>query len=203
MIQYFLDRPYLILLMAALILLTAFVCVKAGQASAKRSKEVEKTMKKLREENELRNEFAVLTESLVKNADPQRLFRGVSLNLQKKISDADDMVAEFEKLTQQQREIYALSFVVEDGGEKISEFFRANGQPLTGASLDAVKRLFDGRAAEIFELQFNSFDPENEDASYIAEEIEALDKEFAQLLSAEEICRKSGMFISENIEKFT
>ena len=64
MIQYFLERPYLIAIMVAVILLTLFVCVKAGQASAKRSKANEEIIKKLKEENALRNEFAVLTEKL-------------------------------------------------------------------------------------------------------------------------------------------
>lgn len=201
MIQYFLERPYLILLLVALVILTFFVCVKAGQASSRRSKEVEKVMKKLKEENELRNEFATLTESLVKKSEPERLFKGVALNLQKRVSDAADMVDEFDKLTQEQREIYALSFVVEDGGERLSDFFRANGQPLTGASLDAMKRLFDGRAVEIFESEYNSFDPENEGVSVIPSEVEVLDGEFKKLLSGDDISVSAGKFISENFEK--
>ena len=46
MIQYFLERPYLIAILAAVILLTLFVCVKAGQASARRSKTNEAIIKK-------------------------------------------------------------------------------------------------------------------------------------------------------------
>ncbi len=202
MLNYFMENPYWIIVIAVLVLLTLFVCIKAGKASSRRSKEVEKTMKRLKEENELRNEFAVITEQLAKNSAPERLFKGVALNLQKRVADADDMVAEFEKLAQEQREIYALSFVVEDGGEKLSEFFRANGQPLTGAALDAVKHLFSGRIMEIFKSEFNSFDPDNESASCIAQEIDALDGEFAQLVSDDVICRTAGAFIAQNVEKF-
>ena len=202
MIQYFLERPYLILLMAALIVLTLFVCVKAGQASSRRSKEVEKIMKKLKEENLLRNEFAVLSDSLIASSDPARLFRGVALNLQKKVSDAADMNAEFESFTSAQKMIYALSFVAEDGGEKLSEFFRANGQPLTGAALDAVRTLFDGRVTEIFEAEYNAFDSDNEEVSFVASEIEALDFDFAKAVSAEELSAASGRFIAENKDMF-
>ncbi|MBQ8015608.1 MAG: hypothetical protein IJ264_05420 [Clostridia bacterium] len=202
MLQYFLERPYLILIMLAMVVLTLFVCVKAGQASSKRSKVNEKLIKKLKEENEIRNEFAILTSSLAQSAQPERLFKGVALNLQKRVSDAQDMVAEFEKLTQEQREIYALSFITEDGGEKLSGFFRTNGQPLTGEALNAVKRLFGGRAAEIFELEYKAFDSDNEDVSVIPEEIEALDKEFAELINENIIGNKAGSFIKENIEKF-
>lgn len=202
MIQYFLERPYLIFLMVALVALTVFVCIKAGQASSRHSKEVEKIMKKLKEENVLRNEFSSLTDSLIDNSDPARLFKGVALNLQKKVSDASDMNAEFDGLCDEQKEIYALSFVVEDGGEKLSEFFRANGQPLTGVALDAVKNLFYGRIAEIFEKEYNMFDSDNEEVSFAASEIESLDAEFSKLVSADELSAASGRFIAANREKF-
>lgn len=202
MIQYFLERPYLIAIMAAVILLTLFVCFKAAQASARRTKGNEAIIKKLKEENELRNEFAILTETLAGKSEPDRLFRGVALNLQKKIHNASDMEAEFAALTQEQREIYALSFIIEDGGEKLSGFFKTNGQPLTGEALNAVKRLFDGRALEIFETEFNAFDPENETQSMIPDEIEKLDAEFKSLVGEKEICIAAGNFMKENIGKF-
>lgn len=202
MIQYFFERPYLIVILVAVILLTLFVCVKAGQASAKRSKANEAIIKKLKEENALRNEFAVLTEKLVETADATRLFKGVALNLQKKISDADDMIAEFNALNEEQRDVYALSFVVEDGGNALSDFFRANGQPLTGASLKAVKKFFSENICYIFEKEYNAFDSDNEEVSMIPEEIAALDKEFSRIISSDVICRVAGKYIKENINMF-
>lgn len=202
MIQYFLERPYLIAIMAAVILLTLFVCFKAAQASARRTKGNEAIIKRLKEENELRNEFAILTETLATKSESDRLFKGAALNLQKKIHNAADMEAEFAALTQEQREIYALSFIIEDGGENLSGFFRTNGQPLTGEALNAVKRLFSGRALEIFETEYNAFDSENETQSMIPEEIKKLDEEFASLISTKEICIAAGNFMKENIEKF-
>lgn len=202
MIQYFLERPYLIAIMIAVILLTLFVCVKAGQASARRSKANEAIIKKLKEENALRNEFSVLTEKLVGAADEVRLFRGVALNLQKKISDATDMESEFNSLNEAQRDIYALSFIVEDGEAALSGFFRANGQPLRGAALSAVKKVFDEKICGIFEKEYNAFDSDNEEVSMIPEEISALDKDFSQLVSSEEICRAAGAYLKENIDCF-
>lgn len=202
MIAYFLERPYLIAILAALVVLTLFVCIKAGQASARRGRANEALIKKLKEENELRNEFAVLTETLVKNADSARLFKGVALNLQKKISDASDMEREFAKFSDEQKMMYALSFVVEDGSEKLSNFFRINGKPVTENALDAFKKLFDGRLYEIFESEYNSFDPDNEEASVIAEEIEKLDIEFSALADTDSICIAGGKFIAENAVKF-
>ena len=202
MIAYFLDRPYLILIFALTVALTVFVCIKAGQASAKRSQVNEKIIKKLKEENELRNEFAILTPSLAEKSEPDRLFKGVALNLQKRISDSDNMVTAFKELTQEQREIYALSFVIEDGSEKLSNFFRTNGHPLTDASLSAVKHLFGDRACEIFESEFDAFDPDNEISSVIPSEIDSFDTEFSSVLTENDIAFTAGNFIKENIQKF-
>lgn len=200
--QYLIERPYWFVIFGVLILITLFVCIKAGQASSKRYKANEAIMKKLKEENILRNEFSVLTDSLIEKSDPAKLFKGVALNLQKKISDADDMNSEFEKLSQENKEIYALSFVVEDGSEKLSEFFKTNGQPVTGNALAAFKKLFGGKAAEIFENEYNAYDEDNEEASVIPEETEKCDGEFSQLVTADAICETAGKFIKENAEKF-
>ncbi|MBO5229942.1 MAG: hypothetical protein J6B52_00825 [Clostridia bacterium] len=202
MIQYFLDRPYLIIILIAVLALTVFVCIKAGQASAKRSQVNQALMKKLKEENLLRNEFSILTESLAAKAQTDRLFKGVALNLQKRISDAADMNAEFDSLTQEQREIYGLSFVIEDGGEALSAFFRTNGQPLTGAAYSAMERIIGGRAFEIFDAEYKAFDPENEEASYEPEKTAVLDGEFLDVISENELCTKAGNYIKANVEKF-
>ena len=202
MIQYFLDRPYLIIILIAVLALTVFVCIKAGQASAKRSQVNQALMKKLKEENLLRNEFSILTESLAAKAQTDRLFKGVALNLQKRISDAADMNAEFDSLTQEQREIYGLSFVIEDGGEALSAFFRTNGQPLTGAAYSAMERIIGGRAFEIFDAEYKAFDPETDEESYEPEKTAALDGEFLDVISENELCTKAGNYIKANVEKF-
>ena len=199
---YMLENPYWFAILGVLIVITVFVCIKAGAASSRRYKTNEAIIKKLKEENLLRNEFSVLTQSLIENAEPARLFKGVALNLQKKISDAEDMNGEFEKLSDEQKEIYALSFVVEDGREKLSDFFKANGQPLTSFALKGFTRLFNGRAAEIFTEEYNAYDPENETTSFIPAQIEEYDIEFTQLLTIDSISDTAGKMIKENYEKF-
>lgn len=202
MIAYFLERPYLILIFIALIVLTLWVCLKAGQASAKHRAETEKTMKKLKEENELKNEFSVLSPELAASADPARLFKGVALNLYKRIANQTDMNAEFEKLSDEQKEIYSLYFVVDDGCDRLSDFFEANGQPVTGCAKKLLSKITDGRVYEIFEKEYLAFDREDETTSFIPEEIKSLNKEFSVLNPYENICVSAGNFIKENIEKF-
>jgi len=200
--QFLIERPYWFVIFGVLILITLFVCVKAGQASSKRYKANEAIMKKLKEENILRNEFSVLTDTLIDSSESAKLFKGIALNLQRKISDAADMRAEFETFPQEKKEIYSLSFVAEDGAEKLSGFFRANGQPVTGNALSIFKKLFDGKAAQIFEKEYNAFDEDNEEASVIPEEIEKLDSEFSKLVSTDDIYAKAGNYIKENKDMF-
>ena len=71
MAEYFASHPYVVAILVALALLTAFVCVKAAQASAKRHAENEKIINKLKEDNRLRNKFAVLTRQLIDSSEPR------------------------------------------------------------------------------------------------------------------------------------
>ncbi len=202
MVAYFLERPYLIIIFIALIILTLFVCLKAGQASSRRHAEMEKNMKRLKEEKELRNEFAVLNSSLAETADPERLFKGTALNLQKRVADKTDMLAEFETLSEEQKGIYSLALVVEDGAERLSAFFEANGQPVTSEARKLLIKIADKDICDIFEKEYLAFDKDDETTSFIPEEIKALDKEFAELNPYTRICADAGKFICENIEKF-
>ena len=202
MLQFYLENPIYIALIAVLVIFTLWVCFKAAKAGSRRNAATEKTIKKIKEENELINEFAILTEASICSADSERLFKGIGLNLQKRVSEKDNIIAEFNSLTDEQKGIYALYSVVDDGSEKLSGFFSASTKPLTTEALNAFRLLFDGRASEIFEKEYLAFDSDEEETSFIPEEIEKLDVEFKELLSAEEICKKAGEFIKTCPDKF-
>lgn len=202
MIQYFLDHPIWIAVFAAVTLLTVFVCFKAAQSSRKRYAANEKTMKKIKEENELCNEFAILTETLISSAESDRLFKGVALNLQKRVAAKSDINAEFASLTDEQQEIYALYSVIDDGAIGLSGFFEVCGKPLTDVALRAIERLLDGEAVETFRKEFDAYDDDNETVSFIPEEIKKLDESFKELAPVELICKKAGEFIKSVPEKF-
>lgn len=202
MLEFYRSHPWVILLLAVLVIFTLWVCYKAAKAGSKRNAANEKTIKKIKEENELTNEFAILTETTIFSADPERLFKGVALNLQKRVSEKSDILAEFNTLTQEQKEIYSLFSVTDDGAEKLSAFFSVSTKPLTTEALNGFRRLFDGRAVEIFENEYLAHDSDDETTSFIPEEIEKLDKEFSETVKAEEICRKAGEFIKTCPDRF-
>lgn len=202
MIQYFINHPVWIAVLAATTLLTVFVCFKAAQASSKRYAANEKTIKKIKEENQLCNEFAILTENLIASAQADRLFKGVALNLQKKVAEKEDIMAEFGILTQEQKEIYALYSVIDDGEKRLSAFFENCGKPLTDFAFAAISRLLDGEAVEVFKKELDAFDGDNETVSFIPEDIKKNDERFSELAPVDEICTKAGEFIKSVPEKF-
>ncbi len=202
MIQYFINHPVWIAVLAATTILTVFVCFKAAQASSKRYAANEKTIKKIKEENQLCNEFAILTESLIASAQADRLFKGVALNLQKRVAEKEDIMSEFGILTQEQKEIYALYSVIDDGEKRLSAFFENCGKPLTDFAFAAITRLFSGEAVEVFKKELDAFDGDNETVSFIPEEIKKNDERFSELAPVDAICAKAGEFIKSVPEKF-
>ena len=174
MAEYFASHPYVVAILVALALLTAFVCVKAAQASAKRHAENEKIINKLKEDNRLRNKFAVLTRQLIDSSEPTELFKGVALNLDRQISDAEDMEQAFAAL---------------------------NGSPLTDTALEAVKKLLPA-AAEPFGKEFLAFDGNDETTSFVQSDIEQWDLDFAAVIAASPIEQAGGAYIAANADKF-
>ena len=189
MAEYFASHPYVVAILVALALLTAFVCVKAAQASAKRHAENEKIINKLKEDNRLRNKFAVLTRQLIDSSEPTELFKGVALNLDRQISDAEDMAQAFAALNQEQREISALCYIA------------ANGSPLTDTAREAGKKLLPA-AAEPFGIEFLAFDGNDETTSFVQSDIEQCELDFAAVIAASPIEQAGGAYIAANADKF-
>jgi len=201
-LEYFRENPLVGAGIAVLFIAVVILWIKVLKDRGVHNAENEAILNRLKEENKLRNDFKLLTNELANSADEVSLFRGVSLNLQKRISDSVDMENEFALLSDEQRMIYALSFVVEDGGEKLSGFFTENGKPLTVEAKKAVEAMLTVDAAEIFDKEYLAYDPDDETTSLIADEIAGLDKSFAEIVSAENIMQCGGSFIRRNIEKF-
>lgn len=200
-LDYFRQHPLVGAGIAVLFIAVIFLWAKVLKDRGAHNAETEAILKRLKEENKLRSDFVNLTKELADSSDTVSLFRGVSLNLQKRISDSVDMEKEFSLLTDEQRMIYALGFVVEDGGEKLSGFFAENGKPLTDEAKKAVEAMLPEDAAEIFSKEYFAYDPDDETTSLIADEIEKSDETFSKIVSADEIMKSGGEFIRKNIEK--
>lgn len=202
MFEYYSQHPVLAVIVVAAVIFAVWALFKASQYSKKRSDEANELMKKLGEQNKLQNEFAILTDSVIESSDSERLFKGVGLNLQKRVSDCADIEKEFDSLNVEQKRIYSLYTFYEDSEENMSNFFKLNSQPVTGLALDGIKSIFDSEFYLLFESEYNAYDSENEESSCIPSEIDELDKKAAPFISDGTVCRLCGDFIKANKEKF-
>lgn len=201
-ILYFKEKPYLLLILAALIVLAVWSWMKAGKAAAKRQKENAALLKKMDEDTALMREFLELTAEKAENAEPEKLVKGVALGLCRRIEKAADIQKEFDTFTGAQKQIYALYFVFEDGGKALSAFFKANGQPLTGCAKAAVTAFYPGEGAEVFEKEYLAYDEDDETTSLIPADIAEQDAAFLRFIENNDVWSAPADYIKANLADF-
>lgn len=202
MLSAVLEYWYLSLVFVAVSVLTVFVVFKAYKASAQVGAERKKVIERLKYENRTRAAFANLTSELAQAAEVKALFDGVALNIQAGLEKESDMNAAFEKLTTPQQYIYALYYVLLDGSQKLSEFFKKNGKPLTPIAGEAVHLIFGCKAGELYNDEYAAFDGDNEDISLITAEIQQKDQAFATFLEQTNANALAAGYIKKNLENF-
>lgn len=201
-VEYYAERPYLAVILIMLALLAVFAVVKAVRAVQKRSREANETVAKLERDTALRKGFEALTAEKAENAGSGELFRGVALNLCRKIEKSADITKEFDSFSEPQKNIYALYYVLEDGGKKLSDFFKQYGKPLTVYAKTAVDALCPQAVSAVFDKMYLACDEDDETTSYIPSEIEKLNGEYSAALNENEIFGSAAKYIRENIEAF-
>lgn len=201
-VHAFIQYWYLSLALVLACILTAFVCNKANKAAKKSRQERDKIIEGLKYENRLRAEFSELTGELIEKSEPKRLFDGIAVIIQTRLEKETDMESAFNNLPQPQKFIYALYYVEHDGTEKLSEFFKMNGKPLTPVAGEAVITILGCKASELYNKEFGAFDKDNEEVSLIKSEITACDEEFRQLLTEIDMAALAADYIRKNTEAF-
>lgn len=202
MLEYFKANPLAGVILAALAVITVFVCIKAANAFSKQRKLNNEIVEKLKADTALRKEFDELTEEKAAKADDERLFKGVALGISRRIEKSENILKEFEALNDSQRIIYSLYFVFEDGSEKLDKFFRTNGTPLTDFALKGAQKLFPEKAAQAFNNEFDAFDENNESASIIPANIERDNAAFSEFINSDGIFTPLAGYIRENLGDF-
>ena len=125
-------------------------------------------------------------------------------NIQMKLEKASNMTEAFMELSDVKKNVYCLGYVFEDSKNKLSEFFRSNGEPLLSASRAAVNEAIGGEFSEIFNKEFIMLDDNDETTSVDDELLAKYDAEFKSLMDAKknEICKSAADYIRENKEEF-
>ena len=118
--------------------------------------------------------------------DDERLIFGFAANVQMSVEKLDNMNEEFMALNEVRQNVYALSYIFEDSKYVcLSDFFRANGEPLTSVAQRAVTDVVGGEFSEIFTSQFSMLDDNNEEVSFDEKQVELLDSRYCEFMKSE------------------
>jgi hypothetical protein len=184
MFEYISQHPIAGIALALLAVLTVFVCLKAMIASRKRSEERERIIADIEKEKALRKEFKHVDETTFEQGkDNYRLIIGMCAHIQQKIEKKEDMTAAFYELSDVEKSVYALGYAFEDSKNGLSDFFRANGEPLLSAAEKAVREIIGGRFSELFTAEFIMLDENDETTSVDNDALAKMDEEFKNILS--------------------
>ncbi len=183
-----------------LVVLTVFVWIRAMISGRKRNEERERIIAEIEKEKALRKEFKTIDENTFSIVDDYRLIIGICAHIQQKIEDETDMNAAFSALSEPEKYAYVFGYVFEDSKNSLSEFFRANGEPLLSVSLEAVRNIIGGDFSDVFEKEFIMLDENDETTSVDNNELEVLDGKFASLIEADgaDVYAKVASYIRTN-----
>ncbi|MBR0348722.1 MAG: hypothetical protein IIX16_03690 [Clostridia bacterium] len=202
--EYISQHWYAGAALVLLVILTVFVWIRAAISGKKRSEERERIIAEIEREKALRKEFKTVDDSTFSKADDYRLIIGLCAYIQQKIENETDMNAAFSALSEIEKYAYVLGYVFEDSKKGLSEFFRANGEPLLSVSLDAVRKVIGGDFAEIFEKEFVMLDENDETTSVDNKELDVLDSRFSTIIENEgsEVYAKVASYLRLNKNYF-
>lgn len=147
------------------------MAVKAYKSYYNRYRTEEREIKRLLG---LKERYGVLTEEAIANGDENELLEGVALSYQLKLQKSDDMTAQFNKLNDEKKYIYALDVFVSDGNVKT--FFSENGKELTGIIVPALHMIGLDETAKTIETLRLMYDEKDETVNFDPKLIEQTQK---------------------------
>lgn len=198
----FAEYWYLWLLLVVLAVAAFFVWGKAAAAVRKHGEKRAEIEEKLRYEARLRKEYAVLTPQKIAEAPQDTLLDGVVCRLQQRLEKQPDMTKAFQACSMQEREMYALYYVCEDGAQKLSRFFRINGEPLLALAPQALLHVDAQEEARIAAEEYEMFDEGNEAVSLDRERLDQLDLAFKNVFCAARIKSLAADYIRADAQAF-
>lgn len=201
MFRAFAEYKGLTAILIVAVALLIFVLIMAARAVRRHNAARDAILDRLKKEEALRKKYGVFTRETALEADGKELLHGVALRIQKTLEKEPDLTAAFAALPQEKQIAYALDYLLCEDAETLSAFFRLNGKPLTTAALEGARKTFDARHAELFEMGYRMFDPDDETTSALPDDVKRLDADFA----ADEAALYEGIrnFIADNAELFS
>lgn len=202
MIENITEFWYLYIVLLVLIVITPFVLKKAFGTASRRSKEVNAMIEKAKREKELRDAYRDLTAEIIEKSPAESLFEGTALCLEAKCQKSENTENFYNELTQGQKYIYALYYLLTDAKTELSLFFKTSGKPLTTDAVEGAENALPREVVALIKQMFERYDDENESASVIAEEIEKANSYFKLLSANTNLFKAIGEYIKANPQDF-
>ena len=199
-IEYFKEYKILFAILFVLLIILIVVYSKMGKTMAKRKAEKAALIKKLDHMKFIREAYSDLTEEKILSDNGENLIEGVADNIQVRLEKEDDMNGAFEKLSEEEKTIYAFHYFLDE--KKVSEFFKNFTKPLTPYALSACEKFLPENVLKIVKELYDCYDEDNETASVIPEKIDELDEKLLGYDFVTEAKEKAVCFIKENVASF-
>lgn len=197
------DNFYLWILLALAVVLLIFMCRKASKTSKEHYRRQEELKQQLIHQAELKRDFEELTKEKIENTPDEKLLEGAAASIQFHLERHIDMEERFGELPLSCKYVYTLQYLIEDTKDGLYEFFKKNGEPLTGLVSQAADEVFQNKKlTEIIKQEYNMSDDNNEEISVDSDEISRLDKEFAEIIKVTDVSGLSAKYIREHSEDF-
>lgn len=197
------DNFYLWIILAIAVVLLVFMWRKASKTSKEHYRRQEELKAQLIHQAELKRDFEELTREKIENTPDDRLLEGAAASVQFHLERHIDMEERFSQLPLSCQYIYTLEYLMEDTKDGLYEFFKKNGEPLTGLASQAAQEVFgNDELAKVIRTEYNMSDDNNEEVSVDAGEISRLDGEFARLIKEVDVNSLSAGYIRSHAGDF-
>ncbi len=199
-IEYFKEYKILFAILFVLLIILIVVYSKMGKTMAKRKAEKAALIKKLDHMKFIRESYSELTEEKIVSDNGENLIEGVADNIQVRLEKSEDMNEAFEKLSEEEKTIYAFHYFLDE--KTVSEFFKNFTKPLTPYALSACEKFLPENVLVSVKELYDCYDEDNETVSVIPERIAELDEKIQALDFVTDAKEKAVSFIKENASSF-
>ena len=175
------DNPLLWIVTAVLVILCVVMIVVAGKSFHSREQRMKAFYEKANRQKALVEKYKDKPAQALAEEPAAEVIEGLAAAVQKKIEDAPLLNEAFLQLPQGQRAAYAAYYFFHDSEEKLSAFFRNNGEPLLSEAVGCLREAASGEAKELIEREYEMLDDNNESVSVNEEQLRRWDEAFAQI----------------------
>ena len=194
MAQWFSEYWHLALMLAGLCVVAAVVFFFAGKARMKYVRNYKQQEEEIKRLTELKNKYIPLTEEKLSRGDDEEILEAASLVYQIAFEKSEYPEQEFKKLTDVQKNIYALDIFVFD--KTATKFFTFNDTMLRSRLYPALEMIGFDVAMDEFRHINDMYDENNDDVSLDMKKLLQLD----ELIEKKDILRKIKLSAAEYIK---